>query len=268
MSSKNIQLGAGGRGEGAGGELSNLAERALRASRPAGHASGDDSGIIDLRALMRAAREADRRAGEEEAARADATPLAVVRPLDIYPFGAPEEKGSARPASPPAPPPSRVASPPAPPPSRVARWSAGLWMLLGAGLLGLAVVVPVLVQTLPDDEAVVTVTAAGGPVHGPAAAQVALWPILAESPNAAVPVAIADTSLPAASSEVDPDTVVAPSSAAPVGEASAPARLTPVRSSPRATTSATAEKPRPAAPPVDPCNGDLLCAMKRATQGT
>lgn len=262
MSSKKNQPGAGARGEGAGGELSHLADRALRASHPAGHAAGDDSGIIDLRALMAAAREADRRAGEEEAARAGVTPLPVVRPLDIHPFGALEQRDSAP-----------LVPPPAPPPSRVTKWSAGLWMLLGAGLLGLAVVVPVLVQTLPADEAEVSVTAVGGPLHGPAAAQVALWPIHAEKANGTVPVAIADTPLPEASSEVHPEAVGVASSAtpavtAPADEARAPAHLTPVRSSPRATTSATAEKPRPAAPPVDPCNGDLMCAMKRATQGT
>ncbi|HSN98694.1 MAG TPA: hypothetical protein VLS89_10435, partial [Candidatus Nanopelagicales bacterium] len=64
-----------------------------------------------------------------------------------------------------------------------------------------------------------------------------------------------------------------PPSPPPVAAAKSPASPAPIQRpvTPRPVVAATPKPPqatpsRPAVPPADPCNGDLLCAMQRAVK--
>lgn len=213
--------------------------------------SNDDSGLIDLHALMAEAASQggarDERAGEGDSGPLsdELTPAPVVRSLDLYPFGAPVEA---------APPP-----PPADPAPSGRNTSLRSWGLLVAALGGVAIVGALsglfLAESLPArpaarlpiERASAALTEAAAPPPAPAITE-----------SSAVPEA--KTTVPAAPS-APPAATVAKKPPVHVWRPPPPAR----KRTPETEKAPAAPTAKPA--PVDPCHGDLMCAMKRATEG-
>ncbi|MEO7327445.1 MAG: hypothetical protein ABI193_02625, partial [Minicystis sp.] len=215
--------------------------------------ANDDSGMIDLRALLAAAQKTDD-------ADVEGTPLPVTRTIPVYPFGAPAILELTRPPpSPSSPGPNE--GHPLLPRSKVFLALAGL-ALMGIGAAAALSLAP------PDAAREVVVEQ--GIEAVPAECAAALAP---EAPtlSAGVDVSSLPDVTPAPAGDAAPDRPAA--SAAPAtGEMdvrapaapqrSAKALPLPAKAQPPAAEAAAATKP---ASPADSCGGDLLCAMKRAT---
>ncbi|WP_437785647.1 hypothetical protein [Sorangium sp. So ce1097] len=147
-------VGARGRvGEGRAAGVRALEARGPGARRgaPSGWASGDDSGLIDLKALR--SLDAPRCAGEADAG----GPVMIPVPhLQLFPFGAPEEPRPPLAAPPPA------ALPEAPPPAtrRPSRVGSAAQMMLGAALALAAVGIGYAAASLRAEAPVPSATAA------------------------------------------------------------------------------------------------------------
>lgn len=209
------------------------------ARRRAGARPSDD--VIDLSALIEEARaQLDVRPKLEEA------PAIAVNPLSIFPFGPPPAAESTPP-------------PPADPAPQIRRSRVGALVVSAAVTVTVAALAVVAVRafiTARSDRGTAPATCAA-PADPPVTTNTT-----SDAPSAAATsvVATAPPPSPSATPEMIRSTTMAPrSSAAP--------DHTPPKS--HAVSSAA---PKPAAPPSpppaprgDPCKGDLLCAMKRAT---
>lgn len=231
------------------GELLRVAQRAGGAAP----STNEDSGIIDLRALMASAEaKSDRRA--RAASAAELTPLPVVRHLPVYPLGDPAASRE-----------SEAPAPFAPRPSL--RSASRIGLLLGVSVVLFAGAATMVLL----------------PREGGEGAQAAPPPALAASlpaGSAGVPgLQGTPEALPAPTPPLD---VAAPAEPVPPadGAAAAPVDAAPPPARPAAKKAvavtprpgAGAPKPSASAPakasaPADTCKGDLLCAMKRATAG-
>jgi hypothetical protein len=229
----------------AGSSSGELVQRAQKAS-VAPTATKDDSGVIDLHALMAAAQAMAAAESQRPAASGDErTPVPVVRNLAVYPFGAPPALDSAPPPAQPAP--------------RGFSRRGTVMMVLGGVALGGAVAAVVLARAShPGEE----------PARAPASAGDTAA-LTAETARLPGPPQDVDTTSPGreptspAKSAAPVEPVLPAKSAGPrvVGPVvKAPVVKTPVVKTPAVATG------KPASPAADPCNGDLLCAMKRATE--
>ena len=196
-------------------------------------ATSDESGLIDLRALMAAAQSSSRATSRPAA---DLTPVPVVSNLDIYPFGAPEP-----PAPAPAPVPAEQIAPRRFAPMKlvvpvigaVAVAGVALGVLLGRGPQG---------TERPERVG----AAAGAPATNGESAALPGGPAKIE------------TAPP-------PEEKRAESTTPQVGKTptlKAPATKTPGKTPPATKTPGTKTPP----PTTSPCNGDLRCEMERSVK--
>ncbi len=221
------------------GELLRVARRASGLTT----ATKDDSGMIDLRALMASAKPPPPPGAPGGGA--ELTPLPVVRHLSIYPFGVPPE-----PEEPGTHSSSALSA------SRTSR--RGLGLLLGLGAALLAGGAATLVLTRAPGAATETL---------PAQARTASPAAVESTGIRGTPEALPASAVPAPAENVPAETVLPAETAAPAPPKAPPRTRATLKSPPsQASTSAasaSAKSPRPA----DTCKGDLLCAMKRATAG-
>jgi hypothetical protein len=220
------------------GELTQLAHKAAGVRQADPDSARDGSGIIDLRALMATVQQPTGDASASGTA-TDRTPIPVIRHFPVYPLGRPEASASAPPPAPPAP----------PAPRRFKAATALLLALSGAALGAL------LLRARP----------------APAPRAVSVPPVGHTAHTAVMREAEPTPKLESTSPRRDAAPSASTASGAPRPPTSATPRATaPARRSPRMRAPATAAKPPPAppkpSPPPDPCNGDLMCAMKRATE--
>ncbi|WP_437640570.1 hypothetical protein [Sorangium sp. So ce854] len=115
-----------GEGRAAGVRAPEARGAGARRGAPSGWASGDDSGLIDLKALR--SLNAPRGAGEADA---EGPVMIPVPHLQLFPFGAPE---APRPPVAAPPPPAALPEPPPPAPRRPSRVGTAAQMVLGAAL--------------------------------------------------------------------------------------------------------------------------------------
>ena len=236
------------------GRLKAIAARVVVPPPP----TRDDSGLIDLRALMESSR-ATARPAPDGPTEDELTPVPVVQYLDVDPLAMPEARESAPPE---APPPAPSAQP-APPP-RASRLNLALAAALGA-LVATGVAAFLLLRS-PQD-----VT-----VHRDGAAA-----LLAEGPAAGTEIDLRSAPAPAEPAEATTETAAAPSAAESAGPAATAPRAAAVvpkarSGKPAPAAKASAASPEPAASPApvantpapDPCNGDLLCEMGRSVHGS
>ncbi|MGK3994295.1 hypothetical protein [Sorangium sp. So ce1024] len=125
MAERELRSAVGARGWVGEGRAPEARGPGARRGAPSGWASGDDSGLIDLKALR--SLDAPRCAGEAEA---EGPVMIPVPHLQLFPFGAPEEP------RPPiaAPPPAALPEAPPPAPRRPSRVGSAAQMVLGAAL--------------------------------------------------------------------------------------------------------------------------------------
>lgn len=202
----------------------------------------DDSGLIDLNALMEASR-----AAERAPARSEVTPVPVVRNLDLYPFGAPA--------------PTEPAAAPAAQEKPRARRSAMRVVLPVLGGVALAGALAFVFLSGPGES---TQPAAAGAVPAerapaPDAVTLPLPPPVTTPAPAAEP-----TPAPTDSGSVKPPVATRPpAKTTPVK--TTPVKATPVKTTPVKTTPVKTTPVKTPAP--SPCNGDLRCEMERAVKG-
>ncbi len=225
--------------ERAPGELLRVAQRAGGAAPT----TKDDSGIIDLRALMASATAESR---DAPVGGAELTPIPVVRHLSMYPFGAPSE--------------SPEVDPPAPAVGPAPRGSArrlGLLLGLGVALLAGGVTALLIPRTSSDGQRAVAPLATTAPPSSVGAQAPAFQgtPESLPAPSLRPEVTSPVETLPAEAANAAPVKAAPPRSRPPVKKPQAAVKPVPV--------SAPAKPP----PPADTCKGNLLCAMKRATAG-
>lgn len=206
-----------------------------------GGATRDESGLIDIRALMEAARATERTPAAREA---EGTPIPVVSNLAVYPFGAPE---AAEPA--PAPVPEEP-----PKPRRAGLLNVLLPVIGGAALAG--VVAGVLLMRPSQGTQEPTRAGAAGEVavtapEAPSPPKIEAVP----PPEPATPV---EGAAPAESTAVKPPPVKKPPVRTPPVK-NAPVKTPPLKKPPVKT-------PPVKTPPPSPCNGDLRCEMERAVK--
>ncbi|WP_438020442.1 hypothetical protein WMF18_15805 [Sorangium sp. So ce315] len=152
MAERELRSAVGDRGRVGGVRASEARGPGARRGAPSGWASGDDSGLIDLKALR--SLDASRCAGEADAG----GPVMIPVPhLQLFPFGAPEEP---RPLL--AAPPPPTALPEAPPPAsrRPSRVRSAAQMMLGAALALAAVGIGYAAASLRAEAPVPSATAA------------------------------------------------------------------------------------------------------------
>lgn len=204
-----------------------------------GGATRDESGLIDIRALMEAARATERTPAAREA---EGTPIPVVSNLAVYPFGAPQ---AAEPAPVPEEPPK---------PRRAGLLNVLLPVIGGAALAG--VVAGVLLVRAPQQ--------GEQPARAGAAGEVAVTASEAPSPPKIEAVPPPEPATPVEGAAPAEVTAVKPP---PVKKP--PVRTPPVKKPPVQTL--PVKKPPVQTPPVkkpppSPCNGDLRCEMERAVK--
>lgn len=237
-------------GDHAPGELLRVAQKASGSTT----ATKDDSGMIDLRALMASAKPPPPRArlplGDTAptplapAGGAELTPLPVVRHLSVYPFGAPpepEEPGS----------PAQTALPA----SSLSPRTKGVLLGLGAALIAGGAAILFLLPRVH-----------GGSTETPPAQALATSPARVDSALLqATPEALPAPAIPAPTATAAAEDVLPAETARPAPpKAAPPPRATikkPIPQASKSSASAPAKSPLPA----DTCKGNLLCAMKRAT---
>lgn len=224
---------------------STLKARAEAASRATSSATRDDSGVINLKALIAQA--------DEEKAAEEASAPNVTAHIPVYPFGAPVDS----PLTPsPGVQPATFTKPEAPPPRKRSRRGRAGGVAIAAALLSIAAV---------------------------AAAAVGVGLNALEVPRAAVatpaPTAIQWAMTPAPAAP-EPEEVAVKQPSSTEEEQAAPALSTPrpamqiphvaqapvLNKTAEAPPTVTAPPAQPAKPENDPCKGDLMCAMQRAVK--
>ncbi len=210
-----------------------------RAPRGASQTSNENSGLIDLRALMAAAK---------STAHDEPVDSAEIGHLPVYPLGAPASQ-------PPPAPPVQVAAP-APHAGRGQKVFAAVAVLVLAAVAA-GVGVLLLARAPAGTTADVRVDTAGPTIHAlPEAAKVDV------APPTDSPVAAPRDPVPAVATA--PGATPSPEIKARPGK---PGPLPGPAKPPAGQKTATGQKTPPAkSPAADPCKGDLLCAMKRSTE--
>jgi hypothetical protein len=202
------------------------------APRGGDHANTDESGLIDLQALM---------AAHESRATETPADAGVVQHIAVYPFGAPPSQ------RPPAPAPVAAVAPEPPRPSHAkkALIAAAAVLLAGAAAAGF-----LLGRTSPQTAPNAPADSAGQALSTPAE-------------NARIGAPAGDPAQKAADPATTPAETTGPS--APT-QPRTTRPLTP--KTPKGPVQKVASKttPPPPPPPADPCKGDLLCNMKRSTE--
>jgi hypothetical protein len=198
-------------------------------SNQGGQATNDESGLIDIQALMAASRSAERAPSPP---RAEGTPVPVVSNLAVYPFGAPEPLE-------PAPPPEPIE------PVRPRRFAPRSVVIPVLGAVALAgVVMGVLLARPPQGNE--------GPARAGAAGEVA-------TPEPPAPPKVETAPLP------EPPK---PAESGAVDAVKPPVVKPPVVKQPvvKQPVKPPVVKQPVKTPPASPCNGDLRCEIERAAK--
>lgn len=230
-----------------------------RAPRGAAPTSNENSGLIDLRALMAAARStsnepsgaAPPRPREDTADGADSGHLAV------YPLGAPPSQRPPAPSAPALVLDPRNDAPPAP--ARAGRaqkaFAVGAVLLLVGVAIGATVLLAGRSPSTTNADAGQTSARAGAGPSTPENAKVDVARPAGETPDTAAP------------RDKAPADTAAPGTSTPPNTRARPGKLPAPGKPPAAQPPATPKKTPPVtSAKADPCKGDLLCAMKRSTE--